>query len=82
MNIISLYLAFDSNKRFVMMCSELDDIKKQINDKFYYEGDYEIRYIEFTNGDLVDFLKMRNNSTYIEPIHKNDIVLDKLIIKK
>lgn len=82
MNIISLYLAFDSNKRFVMMCSELDDIKKQINDKFYYEGDYEIRYIEFTNGDLVDFLKMRNNSTYIETIHKNDIVLDKLIIKK
>ena len=83
MNIISLYLVFDPNKRFVMMCSELDDIKKELNKKSYaYEGDYEIRYIEFTNGDLIDLPKMWFNSTYIETIHKNDTVLDKLIIKK
>lgn len=78
MNIISLYIAFDSDNIPLMMCSELDGIKKQLNENPYYdEGDYEIRYIEFTNSELIDISTKLRNSTLIETIHKNNIVLDK-----
>ena len=70
MQIISLYLVFDSNQQLVMMCSDLVYIKDGLNDKRnYYVGDYDIYYIEFTNGDLIDANSMLNNSILIDTIH-------------
>ena len=70
MQIISLYLVFDSNQQLVMMCSDLVYIKDELNDKRnYYVGDYDIYYIEFTNGDLIDANSMLNNSILIDTIH-------------
>lgn len=70
MHIISLYLVFDSNKTLVMMCSELEQIIDELNSKKnYYVGDYDICYIEFTNGDLIDTNSMLNNSILIDTIH-------------
>lgn len=70
MQIISLYLVFDSNQQLVMMCSDLVYIKDELNDKRnYYVGDYDIYYIEFTYGDLIDINSMLNNSILIDTIH-------------
>lgn len=70
MQIISLYLVFDSNKTLAMMCSDLVYIKDELNSKkYYYVGDYDIYYIEFTNGDLIDTNSMLNNSILIDTIH-------------
>lgn len=70
MQIISLYLVFDSNNVLVMMCSEFERIMDELNHKKdYCVGDYEIRYIEFTNGDLIDTNSMLNYSTLLYKIH-------------
>lgn len=72
MNIFSLYLVFDSNQTIVMMCSDLGYIKDEFNDKRdYYKGDFQIRYIEFVSGDILDKNSMLNNSTLIETMHKD-----------
>lgn len=70
MQIISLYLVFDSNKQLVMMCTDLGYIKDELNDKRdYYVGDYEIRYIEFISGDILDTNSMLKNSILIDTRH-------------
>ena len=70
MNIISLYLVFDTNHTLIMMCSKFERIMDELNrKKDYCVGDYEIRYIEFTNDDLIDTNSMLNNSTLIYNIH-------------
>ena len=70
MQIISLYLVFDSNKTLVMMCSELGYIKDELNDKRdYYVGDFQIRYIEFVSGDILDKNSMLKNSILIDTRH-------------
>ena len=70
MQIISLYLVFDSNQQLVMMCSDLDYIKDELNDKRdYYVGDFQIRYIEFVSGDILDKNSMLKNSILIDTRH-------------
>lgn len=70
MQIISLYLVFDSNQQLVMMCSDLGYIKDELNDKRdYYVGDFQICYIEFASGDILDINSMLNNSTLLYNIH-------------
>lgn len=70
MNIISLYLVFDTNHILIMMCSKFERIMDELNHKKdYCVGDYEIRYIEFTNDDLIDTNSMLNNSTLLYNIH-------------
>ena len=70
MQIISLYLVFDSNKTLVMMCSDLGYIKDELNDKRdYYVGDFQIRYIEFVSGDILDKNSMLKNSILIDTRH-------------
>lgn len=70
MNIISLYLVFDTNHTLIMMCSKFERIMDELNHKKdYCVGDYEIRYIEFTNDDLIDTTSMLNNSTLLYNIH-------------
>lgn len=70
MQIFSLYLVFDSNNVLVMMCSDLGYIKDELNDKRdYYVGDFQIRYIEFVSGDILDKNSMLKNSTLIYTRH-------------
>lgn len=70
MRIISLYLVFDSNQQLVMMCSDLGYIKDELNDKRdYYVGDFQIRYIEFVSGDILDKNSMLKNSILIDTRH-------------
>ena len=70
MQIISLYLVFDSNQQLVMMCSDLGYIKDELNDKRdYYVGDFQIRYIEFVRGDILDKNSMLKNSILIDTRH-------------
>lgn len=70
MQIISLYLVFDSNQQLVMMCSDLGYIKDELNDKRdYYIGDFQIRYIEFVSGDILDKNSMLKNSILIDTRH-------------
>lgn len=70
MQIISLYLVFDSNQQLVMMCSDLGYIKDELNDKRdYYVGDFQIRYIEFVSGDILDKNSMLKNSILIDTRH-------------
>lgn len=70
MQIISLYLVFDSNQQLVMMCSDLGYIKDELNDKRdYYAGDFQIRYIEFVSGDILDKNIMLKNSILIDTRH-------------
>lgn len=70
MNIFSLYLVFDSNQQLVMMCTDLGYIKDELNDKRdYYVGDFQIRYIEFISGDILDTNSMLKNSILIDTRH-------------
>lgn len=70
MQIISLYLVFDSNQQLVMMCSDLGYIKDELNDKRdYYVGDFQIRYIEFVSGDILDKNSMLKNLIFIDTRH-------------
>lgn len=70
MQIISLYLVFDSNQQLVMMCSDLGYINDELNDKRdYYVGDFQIRYIEFVSSDILDKNSMLKNSILIDTRH-------------
>ena len=69
MNITSLYIAF-KNGSVILMSSSLEQIEEILkkNKNHAYNGTFNIKYIEFTNDELVDYEKLFWKATDIKTV--------------